>query len=184
MGIGLGTHGRLKARARGPQCASLTILVLTAVVGCGTRHTEQAPATSRSGGESPAQATVVATAEEPATHLLASKPAGSFHRISLSDRRCIRFEPQWTSVHLGQSVIWHSDLKTPIRIYVSPGVFDKLSFLVRPGATVSTGPAHLAGRFSLWTEPSACQDMPLGVALGGPGVTVQETFYASNSGPR
>ena len=49
------------------------------------------------------------------------------------DRVC--FEPQWTSVRVGQSVTWHSELKSPVRIYVSPGVFARASFLVRPGAT-------------------------------------------------
>ncbi len=182
MGIRLGTHGRFRARARGPACALLTILLLTAVVGCGTRHTKQARAGSQSEGGSSAQATVVATAQDPATHLPAS--SGSIHGITLSDRRCVRFEPQWTSVRMGQSVTWHSELKSPIRIYVSPGVFDKESFLVRPGATVSTGPVRSVGRYSFWTEPSACRDTPRGGLLSGPGVRVQETFYASNPGPR
>ena len=115
--------------------------------------------------------------------LPASRPTGPIHRITLSDRRCVRFEPQWSSVRVGQSVTWHSDLKSAVRIYVSPGVFAKHSFLVRPGATVTTGPALAVGRFSFWTEPSACRDAPRGVLLAGPGVRVQETFYAS-TGPR
>lgn len=52
------------------------------------------------------------------------------------------------------------------------------------GATVSTGPAHSVGRYSFWTEPSACRETPRGVVLAGPGVKVQETYYASTSGPR
>jgi len=172
----LGNHGRLKA-------ALLTILLLTAVVGCETKHSEQAKAGAPSEGESSAPATVVAMAQDQATHVTPSKPAGPIHRITLTDRRCIRFEPQWTSVRVGQSVTWHSELKSPVRIYVSPGVFAKASFLVRPGGTVTTGPAKSVGRFSFWTDPSACRESPRGVLLAGPGVRVQETFYAS-TGPR
>ena len=182
----LGTLGWLIAPARGPASALLAILLLTAVAGCGARQAEQATAASQSKAESStpaAQATVVAVAQEPAMRLPASRPAGPIHRITLSDRRCVRFEPQWSSVRVGQSVTWHSDLKSAVRIYVSPGVFAKHSFLVRPGATVTTGPALAVGRFSFWTEPSACRDAPRGVLLAGPGVRVQETFYAS-TGPR
>jgi plastocyanin len=161
----------------------LTFLLLAAVAGCGTRQAEQASVAPQSEGESSAQATVVATAQEPATHRPVSRRAGSIHLITLSDKRCIRFEPQWTRVRVGQSITWHSELESPMTIYVSPGVFAKESFLVRPGATISTGPARAAGRYSFWTEPAACRDVPRGVLLAGPGVKVQETFYAS-TGPR
>ena len=182
--MGISAHGRLKAAARRPVSALLTFLLLTAVVGCGTRQTEQASVGPQSKGESPAQATVVANAPEPATHLPRSRRAGSIHLITLSDQRCIRFEPQWTRVRVGQSITWQSELKSPMTIYVSPGVFAKNSFHVRPGATISTGPARAAGRYSFWTEPSACRDSPRGVLLAGPGVKVQETRYASHTGPR
>ena len=119
-----------------------------------------------------------------ALHHPAPGHAGPIHLISLSNKRCIRFEPQWTSVRIGQSLTWHSDLKTPMTIYVSPGVFDRVSFLVRPGATVSTGPARSEGRYSFWTEPAACRDAPRGVLLAGPGVRVQETYYVSTAGVR
>lgn len=189
MGIRPGTHGWLKAAARGPASALLAGFLLIVVAGCGTQQTAQAPTGSQSEGQSSGQETTVATAQEPAalhraTHLPASKPAGLVHRITLSNKRCIEFEPQWTSVRIGQSVTWHSDLKSPITIYVSPGVFSKVSFIVRPGATVSTGPARAVGRFSFWTEPSACRDAPRGVLLSGPGVAVNETFYASTVGSR
>ncbi|MGH7730196.1 MAG: hypothetical protein ACRENJ_03000 [Candidatus Eiseniibacteriota bacterium] len=183
MRIGFGAFGRLQSPARGPALALLMILLLTAVAGCGTRHTEQSAAGAPSQGESTAQATVVATAQEPATHLAGPGRAGTIHRITLSNRRCIRFEPQWTSVRMGQSITWHSDLRTPITIYVSPGVFARDNFRVRPGATISTGPALASGRYSFWTEPAACRDCPRGVLLAGPGVRVQETYYAS-AGPR
>jgi hypothetical protein len=188
MGIRLDIRGLLKAPGRGPASALVAVLLLAGVAGCGARKSEQVSGTSKAEGESSAQATVVAAAQTPATEgaatmIRASSPVGPIHRITLSDKRCIRFEPQWTSVRMGQSVTWHSDLKSPIRIYVSPGVFARASFLVRPGATVSTGPARSVGRFSFWTEPSACRDCPRGVLLAGPGVRVQETYYAS-TGPR
>lgn len=184
------TLRRLIAPARGPASALLAILLLTAVAGCGARQAEQAPVASQAKAESstPAseqsgQSAMVAAVQGPATHLTVSRAAGPIHRITLSDKRCIRFEPQWTNVRMGQSVTWHSELKAPVRIYVSPGVFARASFLVRPGATVTTGPARSVGRFSFWTEPTACRDCPRGVLLAGPGVRVQETFYAS-TGPR
>ena len=182
MGFRLETHGRVKTLAHGATLALLTILLLILMTGCGARHTEQVSAGSQSESESSANATVVSTADEPVPHPSGYSRAASIHRIVLSDRCCIRFEPQWTNVHVGQSVIWHSELNTPLTIYVSPGVFDKLSFRIRPGATVSTGPARAAGRYSFWTEPAACRDAPRGVLLAGPGVRVSETFYASAPG--
>lgn len=185
MATKLGTHGQ--TRARGPAPALLTILLVAAVAGCGTQQTAQAPAGSKSeeatGATGGTGATVVATAHGTATHAAGSAHAGAIHRITISDRRCIDFEPQWTSLRVGQSVVWRSELKKPVTIYVSPGVFDRISFTVRPGATVSTGPARSVGRYSFWTEPSACRDAPRGVLMAGPGVRVQETYYAS-TGPR
>ena len=192
-----GGHGRSGALF-GTSSALLTAFMLTAVVGCGTRQGEQGQAGSQAAGsqapgsqaagsqskvEPSAQATLVASVEAPAVQPRATQRAGSVHRITLSGRRCIRFEPQWTNVRMGQSLTWHSDLQTPITIYVSPGVFSKASFRIRPGGTVSTGPALATGRYSFWTEPAACRDAPRGVLLAGPGVRVQETFYAS-TGPR
>ena len=186
MNFRIGTHGR--AMGRGPATALVTIILVVAVAGCGARHTEQAPAASRPAGESSDQTTVVASTQgsangpESSTRLSESARPGPVHRITLSNRRCIRFEPQWTSVRVGQSITWHSELRTPMRIYVSPGVFDRVSFLVRPGATVSTGPARSVGRFSFWTEPCACREAPRGVLLAGPGVRVRDTFFASAPG--
>jgi len=187
MGIRLGAYGRLGAPARGSLIAPMTFLLLIAVAGCGSQKTEQASVGSGStpsNGESSAQATVAASAQEPAGQLSRRGRAGTIHLITLSDARCIRFEPQWTTVRVGQSLRWHSDLKSPMTIYVSPGIFARDRFLVRPGATISTGPARAAGRYSFWTEPAACREAPRGVLLAGPGVRVQETFYASTSGPR
>jgi hypothetical protein len=182
-------QGRV-APAPAAACALLTILLMTAMTGCGARQTEQASTGSTSTSQdatssevtSSDQQTVVATAQEPGHRLGGSKPRASTHRVILSDRGCVRFEPQWTNVHVGQSITWHSDLKTAMTIYVTPGIFARDHFLVRPGATVSSGPALAPGRYSFWTEPSACREAPRGVLLAGPGVRVQETFYASAPG--
>jgi hypothetical protein len=189
----------LKAPARGPVSAALTLLLL-ATAGCGARHTEQASNAPSSGNESSAKTTLVASTQTastqaPGTEETAggqvtaspgskSKRAGTVHRITLSERRCIRFDPQWTSIRVGQSLTWHSDLKTPLTIYISPGIFPRDNYTIRPGQTVSTGPAQSPGRYSFWTEPCACREAPRGVLLAGPGVRVQETFYASAPGIR
>lgn len=195
MRLRLGTHGRLEAPARRSVIALLSILLLTALAGCGSQKTEQASLDSGSNPSnqstqsaqttdgSSTQAMAAATTQTPGTHATRRGRTGTVHRITLTDKRCIRFDPQWTDVRMGQSVTWHSELKSSLTIYVSPGVFSKESFLVRPGATISTGPALATGRYSFWTEPSACREAPRGVLLSGPGVRVQETYYAS-TGPR
>src|SRR5882762_3387928 len=105
MGIRLGTHGRVEAR--GPVPGLLMVLLLAAVAGCGTRQSAQAPADSQSGGGSSPGATVVASTQNPVTHHPGG--AGPINRITISNRRCIQFEPQWTSVHVGQSLTWRSE---------------------------------------------------------------------------
>ena len=210
MRISLGAQGRVEAPARRIGFALLAILLVTAVAGCGSRQTEQARTDSgsqmESASESQAQSsqqvtptsgnqpetleqatTFAATpqSDHPASPGSPASPAPSaetMHRIALTEDGCIKFEPQWTSVRLGQSIAWHSDLKKPITIYVSPGVFSSLSFVVKPGRTVSTGPALTSGRYSFWTEPAACREAPRGVMLSGPGVMVEESFYAAVPG--
>lgn len=186
MVASLGSHGRLRSPARLPVFAALMFL-LVAAAGCGSHKADQASVTPSSDAGSTVNATVAAsTPDAPAQSATAARRrsrAGTIHRITLTNKRCIRFDPQWTDVRMGQSVTWRSDLKSPLTIYVSPGVFARNHFLVRPGATVNTGPALASGRYSFWTEPSACRDAPRGVLLAGPGVRVQETFYAS-TGPR
>ena len=184
MGIRLGTFEFLEAPARRPLIALLTLLLLSAIAGCGSKPTEQSSVNPPAGSESSAEATVVAASEAPAPHPATRRRSGTINVITLSNKRCIQFEPQWTSVRIGQSITWRSDLKTTMTIYVSPGVFARESFRVRPGATVSTGPALSEGRYSFWTEPSACREAPRGVLLAGPGVQVRETYYASTSGSR
>ena len=183
-------------------CCSLSAVVmavvLIAVFGCGTRQTEQGPLSqttpSQTTGQDPAgpapasdqtaapgasATTAALTTHSRRAVTAAHEGAGTIHRITLSNKRCIEFEPQWTTVHLGESITWRSELETPITIYVSPGVFSRLSFRVRPGATIDTGPAMAAGRFSFWTEPAACREAPRGVLYSGPGVSVEENLYAS-----
>jgi hypothetical protein len=146
---------------------------------------QQVTASSGNQRETLEQATPFAAAPHPDSPVSPASPAPSaetMHRIALTEDGCIKFEPQWTSVRLGQSIAWHSDLKKPITIYVSPGVFSSLSFVVKPGRTVSTGPALASGRYSFWTEPAACREAPRGVMLSGPGVMVEESFYAAIPG--
>lgn len=185
MKITHGNHGRMSAPSGRTVSAALTALLVVAVAGCGSQKTEQASVTPSSDGAPTVSATVAASTEQPTTTTAVARRgrAGTIHRITLTDKRCIRFEPQWTDVRLGQSVTWHSELKAPLTIYVSPGVFKRDHYLVRPGATVSTGPALAAGRYSFWTEPAACREAPRGVLMAGPGVRVQETYFAS-TGPR
>lgn len=174
-------HGRLEAPLSGAAHAMMTILLLTAVVGCGTRHTENASA-SKPKAEPPARVTVVAPARKPASHPAtpaAPKPTGLSHRIELTAQTCIRFDPQWTETRVGESITWHSQLKSPVTIHVAAGAFAKENYVVRPGGTASTGPALAAGDYSFWTEPTACHDMPRGVLPAGPGVRVQEPLTAS-----
>jgi plastocyanin len=163
----LGIHGPAGA-------AGLAVLLLIAVVGCGTRQAEKAATGPQSKAETSAKSEVASTTPDPAPPSAQPAPGGSVHRITLTDRGCVRFEPQWTNVQVGQSVSWRSELKSPLTIHVTHGAFDKESFVVRPGATVSTGPARGAGTFSFWTEPAACREAPRGALMAGPGVQVQE----------
>lgn len=154
----------------------------TDLAAAGQGATGQATAASGTQGETLEQATPFAASPHGDTPPSTAPLAEATHRIRLTEDGCIRFEPQWTSVRLGQSIAWHSELKKPITIYVSPGVFSNLSFVVKPGRTVNTGPALASGRYSFWTEPSACQEAPRGVMLSGPGLMVEESFYASLPG--
>lgn len=98
--------------------------------------------------------------------------------VRLTRQVCVLFEPRWSKVRVGETLTWASGLDSPVTIHVSPGVFEKTEFVVPAGATVSTGPARVAGSFSIWSEPAACQGVPRGVQGAGPGVTVED------SGPR
>jgi len=178
MRIRLETRRRVEAPVSGAVRTLLTFLFLSVVLGCGTKQTEQASAPEPS-AKSSTRASAVAPAKESASQPPSTKQSVSNHRINLTERGCVRFDPQWAEVHVGESVTWHSDLKSPVTIHVASGAFAKESYVVRPGATVSSGPALAAGNHSFWAEPTACHDAPRGALPAGPGVRVQEALSAS-----
>ena len=178
MRIRLETRRRVEAPVPGAVRTLLTVVLLTVVLGCGTKQTEQASAPEPK-AKSSTRASAVAPAQESTSQPPSTKESSSTHRITLTERGCIRFDPQWAEVHVGESVTWHSDLKSPVTIHVASGVFANESYVVRPGATVSSGPARAAGNHSFWAEPTACHDAPRGALPAGPGVRVQEALSAS-----
>lgn len=182
MRVPLEALGRGNAPLRGAVHALLTVLLLTAAVGCGARHAEKASAAKGKGETQEKVAAAVPTqksepAQKPAPE--SPKPSGSTHQIVLTEQSCIKFDPQWAEARVGESITWQSHLKSPVTIHVTSGAFAKESYVVRPGTTVSSGPALTAGNYSFWTEPTACHDMPRGVLPAGPGVRVQEPLTAS-----
>ena len=175
MRIRLETHRRVEAPMPGAVHTLLTILLLAGMLGCGTPRTEKAREPEAG---SPTRA-AVPPPKGPASQSPSPRQSASTHRISLTERGCVRFDPQWAEVHVGESVTWHSGLKSAVTIHVAPGTFAKESYIVRPGSTVSSGPALVAGNHSFWTEPTACHDVPRGALPAGPGVRVQEALSAS-----
>lgn len=175
MRIGHGVHGRVGATAQGlvlrtALLAVLTTPLLLGAVGCQAQRDESKSA-GGAGGESgesgeASTATTGAASQD-------ARPASRSNHVLLTDDVCVRFEPHWTTIHAGQSLTWKSALKAPVTIHVSAGAFDKTEYVVRPGATVSTGPAQSAGTYSMWTEPAACQGVSRGAQGSGPGVTVE-----------
>ena len=167
-------NGRLKAecrsRTRTATLCAVAATLLIASAGCGTKGAEhnEAAVTPVSDSTSTANAGVQTGAARSE-----AGGSGATNRVVLTQKGCVEFEPQWATVHVGQSVTWHSDLKSPVTIHVSPGGFDRLEFVVRPGTSVSSGPAKSAGSYSVWTEPAACQAAPRGVLGSGPGVQVE-----------
>jgi plastocyanin len=107
-----------------------------------------------------------------ATRGAATEHVGGKNVVQLSDRRCVYFEPRWAGIRVGESVTWHSGLKSPVTIHVASGAFDRTEFKIPAGGTVSSGPARIAGSFSIWCDPAACQVSPHGVEGSGPGVMV------------
>jgi len=111
-------------------------------------------------------ATVTHTESEPAA------PAGPSNHVYLSDRTCVWFEPHWASVHVGQPLTVTSHLKTAVTLHITSGAFATSVYVLKPGQTVTTGPARDAGKFAMWTDPAACQEIPRG-GEGAPGVNVE-----------
>jgi hypothetical protein len=130
-----------------------------------------APAEKSAGGKHRSEAkTAVAVRPEPESS--PAPQAGPANHVYLSDRTCVHFEPHWATVHVGQGLTVTSRLKVPVTLHVLSGAFEKSVYVLKPGETVTTGPAHDAGRFTMWTEPAACQEIPRG-GEGAPGVIVE-----------
>src|SRR5262249_30406127 len=155
----------------------LTLFLFVSAPGCGSRHDESKPSTQEQAVDK-APATTATHESHPAASAAPrtkAKEGGPTTRVLLTAKGCVEFEPHWTSIQPGQSLTWRSQLKSLVTIHVSPGAFDKTEYVVRPGATVSTGAARGAGSYSIWTEPAACQTAPEGVHGSGPGLTVAAT---------
>ena len=186
MGIGPEVHGRMRAVRVMPQrrtvLVGLTILLMIAAVGCGTRRADQKSAAKPRAAESRPKATKAATATAGARSDSKVKTAAAPQEVVSSGRTnigrlthkgCVQLAPHWRTIRVGQSLEWRSDLKSPVTIHVSSGAFDKTEFVIRPGGAAGTGPARSPGSYSIWTEPAACQGVPRGVEGSGPGVTVR-----------
>lgn len=182
MALGRDVHGRMRVVKCATVCRSalrwMTVLLLIATAGCASKHPRQKAAAAQPGADSSA-ATKTATSAggksgsrtSAAQHEAVA--AGPSNHVRLTQHGCIQFEPQWCDIQVGQPLVWTSALKSPVTIHVSAGAFDKAEYVVRPGATLSTGPARAAGSYSIWSEPAACQGAPLGARGSGPGVTVE-----------
>lgn len=188
MGISLEVHGRIRTAQIARERRAAALLALTALlfigsVGCGNQRVERKSAATQPASESKVAASTVAKRRDKGDAIVAARqdarptrptePTGPTNRIRLTEKGCVQFEPTWTDIRIGQSLTWESDLKSLVIIHVSPGAFDRTEYVVRAGATVSTGPARGAGAFSIWTEPAACQGVPRGVRSSGPGVNVE-----------
>ena len=175
MGIRPGIRGVVRfSPERTAAALAVSVFLLVVAAGCGTKGAEHKPvALSKTGSpKAPAPASPSKDARRAADHRVAS--AEPTNRVHLINKGCVQLEPHWTTVRVGQSLEWRSELKTPVTIHVSPGAFDKTEYIVRAGASVSTGPARGRGPYSIWTEPAACQGIARGVQGSGPGVTVAE----------
>jgi len=154
----------------------VAIALLVAAVGCSTGHGKQKSAQTQAQHGSDSSATASTGARhEGGTGAAHPKAEGAqpTNRVRLTEHGCVQFEPQWASIRVGQPLAFSSELKSPVTIHVSPGAFEKTEYLVRPGTITNTGPARVAGSYSMWSEPAACQGAPLGARGTGPGVTVE-----------
>lgn len=177
MGFEHGRHGRSLAAVRSTACGSalyLMAVVLLAAAGCSSKHGSGKSAATPHAADSSATAGAGAQKNarpEAARH--EELPAATSSHVVLTDHGCVQFEPRWSGVRVGQSLTFTSRLKTSVTVHVSPGAFEKAEVVIRPGATVSTGPARTPGSYSMWSEPAACQGAPLGAHGTGPGVAVE-----------
>ena len=163
----------------------VAFLLLACVAGCQARNraedtagetksaaAEKPAATEKSAGAKHGSVAKTAVAVRAEPELAPAPQAGPANHVYLSDRTCIHFEPHWASVHVGQGLTVTSRLKGPVTLHVMSGAFEKSVYVLKPGETVTTGPARDAGRFTMWTEPAACQEIPRG-GEGAPGVIVE-----------
>ena len=77
----------------------------------------------------------------------------------------------WDPGLIGTAIIQNDD--SPVTLHVSAGAFDKTEYVVRPGGSITAGPARAAGSYTVWSEPAACQGPPRGVRGSGPGISVE-----------
>jgi hypothetical protein len=165
---------------------AISLLLLIAALGCGARSenhkTTEAQQVSQVGAGSGATAdsTAAQDAEKTRTHLVSERSvahvasaAEPSTRVILTSKGCVEFEPNWTTIQMGQSLSWRSELETPVTIHVSSGAFDQAQYVVKPGAVVRTNAARHSGSYTIWTEPAACQTAPHGVQGPGPGLEVK-----------
>jgi plastocyanin len=153
---------------------ALAMVLLIGSAGCGAQGgkstASSTPPAAEKGGSANAGSHAATRTGKTTPARAASAPGAS--RIRLSQAGCIQFEPHWMDLEAGKSVTWTSELATPVTIHVTAGAFDKTEFVIRPGQTVSSGPARTPGTYSFWSEPGACQGVPRGVRGAGPGLTV------------
>ena len=172
-------------RIVGSRTALVVLLVIgvASLAGCGrTRPGGKTTADSKQGGRTEQSTKALGSNDTrpsgsnrtggSATRGAATERAGGKNVIQLSNRGCVNFEPRWVSIHVGERVTWHSDLKAPVTIHVAIGAFERTEFRVSAGGTVSSGPARIAGSFSIWCDPTACQGTPRGTQGSGPGVAI------------
>jgi len=148
----------------------LTAALLGSALGCGSGGGEPKSSGTRSSADSGSTA---GAAGEPGGTSQGAKRSGQANIVLLTEKGCVQFEPHWATIGVGQSLTWKSELKNSVTIHVSPGAFARTQYVVRAGASVSTGPARVSGSFSISTEPAACQGVPRGVQGSGPGLTVE-----------
>jgi len=135
------------------------------------KSAENSAEKSKSAEKSAGAKSTEKSAEKPAPKVAAVSGGGS---IRLIDRGCVSFEPHWTTIRVGQSLTWHSELKTTVTIHVPPGAFERTEYVVPARRTVRSGPAQSPGDHGMWSMPAACQAAPIGVQGAGPGVTIEE----------
>lgn len=185
MRIG-GVHGRNRTMSAWQRVAlgALAGFIITASNGCSIQRAERDSAGTEGGSASKkttAAAGTKGTAKTSAKSAATSgagtsaKSVGGVHRVRLTERGCVQLEPHWTDLGIGESIEWRSDLGHSVTIQVAQGAFDQTEYVVRPGATVQTGPARAAGSFAISTEPATCQGIPRGVRGASPGLTVAGT---------